>query len=69
MPHFCSKSDNCKDNAKCSGETVVCQVCGRVTCCLNVLWMTPVPGKAFNGNVCKQCAPKIGPRFSEYERN
>jgi hypothetical protein len=57
MPHFCRVVEpDCKGKmVRCSGEEVVCQICGRVKCCLDVRWMTPVPGKMFNGNVCVGC--------------
>jgi hypothetical protein len=47
MPHFDSEGY----------DTWICQECGRVYSSKNnePIWMTPVPGKKFNGNVCKSC--------------
>jgi len=39
-------------------EEWICQVCGRIKTGEST-WMTPVPGKKFNGNVCKDCLKKI----------
>ena len=47
MPHFDSEGY----------DTWICQVCGNVYSSKNhtPVWMTPVPGRRFNGNVCKPC--------------
>lgn len=49
MPHFSS----CCKNA----DTWICQVCAKIYCggCTESVWMEPVPGKTFNGNVCVSC--------------
>lgn len=57
MPHF-DKDGN---------EEWVCQMCGKVKTGEST-WMTPVPGKKFNGNVCKDCLNKAGKKESVINR-
>lgn len=47
MPHFC----------KCGSDEYVCQSCGRAFCSREhpSVWMNPVPGKTYEGNVCPSC--------------
>ena len=52
MPHF---DENGRD-------TVLCQVCLKVqplTTGHEVTWMQPIPGKAYNGNVCNACLDRL----------
>ena len=44
------------EQCSCGSDTVLCQVCGGEVCGTLAQWMKPVPGKAFNGNVCQNCA-------------
>jgi hypothetical protein len=44
------------ETCSCGQDTVVCQVCAKIVCGSMASWMTPAPGKTFNGNVCAACA-------------
>lgn len=48
MPHFCNR---------CGADEYICQSCGKIFCSKEFpgTWMTPVPGKSFNGNICPNC--------------
>lgn len=45
----------------CGSDACSCQVCGKRVCGMQAEWLTPVPNKSFDGNVCHGCLPKTLP--------